>query len=185
MRQSPDKHEVFRRLYDAHHRAIQMYCARRLPIGDANEAAAETFTVAWRRIDSVPAGDEARLWLFGVARNVVRNAQRGGRRRGRLVAKAASVSDVAAPPPESIVVRRAEDRMVDVSLAALSASDQEVLRLHAWEGLGTAEIAAVIGASRNAAAMRLNRATKRLAKALEAAGFDATDRPRSEEGGES
>lgn len=32
--------------------------------------------VAWRRLAEVPDGDESLLWLYGVARNVVRNHRR-------------------------------------------------------------------------------------------------------------
>jgi DNA-directed RNA polymerase specialized sigma24 family protein len=32
---------------------------------------AETHLIAWKRLDAVPAGDQARLWMFGVARNLV------------------------------------------------------------------------------------------------------------------
>ncbi|NNC92906.1 MAG: sigma-70 family RNA polymerase sigma factor [Acidimicrobiia bacterium] len=184
MVQSPDAHEAFRRLYDEHHRAIQKYCARRLPIADANEAVAETFLVVWRKIAKVPDGKDARLWLYGVARNAIRNARRGNRRQARLTARVGSVSDVPPLQPEVQVVRRAEDRIVLDARSTLSDADQEVLALHAWEGLSAGEIAEVLGVTRNSAAMRINRATKRLGKALELAGYAAgsLDPPDSVEG---
>ena len=51
---------------------------------DAGDVVAETFLVAWRRMDKVPAGDEARLWLYGVARRQLANQRRGELRRSRL-----------------------------------------------------------------------------------------------------
>src|SRR4051794_39382842 len=51
---------------------------------DASDALAEVMLVAWRRLDDVPAGDEARLWLFGVARRVLANSRRSTERRRRL-----------------------------------------------------------------------------------------------------
>ncbi len=51
----------------------------------------------WRRLDQVPPSDEVLLWLYGVARNVVRNYQRGARRYLRLVAR---VGSLRAPFPE-------------------------------------------------------------------------------------
>jgi RNA polymerase sigma-70 factor (ECF subfamily) len=36
---------------------------------DAADVIAETFLTAWRRLDEIPAGDQARLWLYGVARH--------------------------------------------------------------------------------------------------------------------
>lgn len=34
---------------------------------DAADVLVETYLIAWRKLDAVPRGDEARLWLFGVA----------------------------------------------------------------------------------------------------------------------
>lgn len=84
--------ERFHVLFAEHHRQIHAFCLRRLAIDDANDAAADVFTVAWRRIDDVPDSDEALHWLYGVARNVVRNHQRGAIRGRRLIAKAGSVA---------------------------------------------------------------------------------------------
>ena len=62
----------FIELYEANWRPVLGYALRR---SDSAEAAAdvvaETFLVAWRRIDSVPAGNQARPWLFDVARRVL------------------------------------------------------------------------------------------------------------------
>lgn len=52
------------------------------------------------------------------------------------------------------------------ALARLSASDQEVLRLVAWEELTHAQIADVLGISVNAVAIRLHRARQRFAATL-------------------
>lgn len=40
---------------------------------DAADVVAATFTVAWQKLDEIPAGPEATLWLYGVARNVLSN----------------------------------------------------------------------------------------------------------------
>jgi hypothetical protein len=39
---------------------------------DAADILAETFLTAWRRLDELPSGEEAGLWLYGVARRGVR-----------------------------------------------------------------------------------------------------------------
>ncbi|RPH35500.1 MAG: sigma-70 family RNA polymerase sigma factor, partial [Chloroflexi bacterium] len=52
------------------------------------------------------------------------------------------------------------------ALSRLSASDQELLRLVAWEELSHAEIAEVMGISVNAVAIRLHRARARFERAL-------------------
>lgn len=170
---SPADDSRFRKLLDQHHRAIQVYCFRRLPNADAQEATSDVFVIAWQKRSNLPEDNEVRLWLYGVARNVVRNFTRGHRRRQRLEARALSISELAPAETEHQVVRRAEDQLVTQAAALLSERDQEVLMLHAWEGLTAAEIAKTLEISDTAAHMRLQRAVKRLAKALQRVGYDA------------
>ena len=70
----------FRELYEANYERILGYALRRVGHPDALDVVAETFTVAWRRLGRVPDGDEARLWLYGTARRVLANHERGAPR---------------------------------------------------------------------------------------------------------
>ncbi|WP_276320735.1 RNA polymerase sigma factor, partial [Phytoactinopolyspora endophytica] len=75
----------FEDLFTAESRAVLGYALRRVQVADdAADIVAETFLVAWRRIDDVPQGRDGRLWLYGVARRVCANHVRGDRRRHRL-----------------------------------------------------------------------------------------------------
>jgi RNA polymerase sigma-70 factor (ECF subfamily) len=130
---------------------------------DAADVVADTFLVAWRRLDRVPEGEPARLWLYGVARNVLANQHRSERRRERLAERlrgelAAAIEDVPRPGSETAGVRDA--------LSQLGAEDQEILRLCGWEELTPREIATVLGISHVAARSRLHRARQRLRAAL-------------------
>src|SRR5690606_8089851 len=81
-----ERHRRLVELFEAHHTAVLGYVSRRA--GSADRAAdvfSEVFLVAWRRLDDVPPGAEARLWLFGVARRTLANARRATRRRDALV----------------------------------------------------------------------------------------------------
>lgn len=166
MSQSPKSEKAFRRIYDDCFPAIQSYCIRRVPLGEVNDTVAEVFLVAWRRIDDAPPAEEAPLWLYGIARNVIRNSQRAGRRRLRLRAKAQGVRAASTPNPETIVVRRSEDEEVLRALDALRPTDREVLRLSIWEELTNAEIAGLLDLDPHAVTMRLTRARKRMARQL-------------------
>ena len=42
---------------------------------DAQDAAADVFLTAWRRLDELPEGDAARVWLYATARRVHRESQ--------------------------------------------------------------------------------------------------------------
>lgn len=82
---APDEREArFTALFESTHRALLAYAVRRVADpADAADVVAESFLVAWRRIDEVPA--DARPWMFGVARRVLANAHPPGARAGRPV----------------------------------------------------------------------------------------------------
>ncbi|MCP2266909.1 RNA polymerase sigma factor [Promicromonospora thailandica] len=159
----PPPEARFTALFESTHRALLAYAVRRVAEPeDAADVVAESFLVAWRRIDDVPAGADARPWMFGVARRVLANARRGDRRRLALADRLRAELAVAVEtPPEP-------DRDVERALARLSDDDQELLRLVAWEELGREEIAVALGVSRTAVRVRLHRARRRLAEALAA-----------------
>jgi RNA polymerase sigma factor (sigma-70 family) len=152
----------FDALFTDFQRAVLAYAMRRTATtADAEDATAETFTIAWRKLDSIPT--EAPLpWLYAVARRVLANQRRGGGRRERLIALLTPHDDV----PTPLRLGDDTDGPAFVALATLSPADQEILRLVAWEELGNQEIALVLGISLNAAAIRLHRARARYAAAL-------------------
>jgi RNA polymerase sigma-70 factor (ECF subfamily) len=149
-------------IFDDNFEAVRGYCLRRLPADDALDATSEVFLVAWRRIDIVPDGDEARLWLFGVARNTVRTFERATRRVTRLRTRLRGVAATSVAGPEIQVVASLEYQRLLAALDQLTRSDQEVLRLRLWEELGVPEIAAVLDCSEKAASKRYLRALARL-----------------------
>ena len=51
---------------------------------DAADVLAETFLVAWRRLDDMPSGEVSHLWLYGVARRILADHHRGEQRRTKL-----------------------------------------------------------------------------------------------------
>ncbi len=154
----------FDQLYARHYRAVLAYCMRRTARSDADEAAAETFAVAWRRRADVPAGDRALPWLYGVARRVLSHQRRSAARFRRLKEKVTALQPPPPPRPEAVVVERQEYAQVREAVATLPPNDREVLLLSAWEGLSHAEIAEVLGCSHAAVDKRLVRAKQRLAR---------------------
>jgi RNA polymerase sigma-70 factor (ECF subfamily) len=181
---APSTDERFHTLYAAHHKALHSYCLRRLPVEDANEATSEIFLVAWRRIDDVPRADEALLWLYGVARNVVRNWQRSGRRQLKLVAKSGATLSAAPEGPEIHVVRNEEHQEVIDAINTLRPLDQEVVRLKIWEGLSNEAAGHVLGLSDRAVEARYTRSIKKLHKTLKGGAPAAPSSPFSAERGE-
>ena len=151
----------FDEMFAAYQRHVLAYAMRRTHVpADAEDVAAETFVIAWRKFDAVPAA-EPLPWLYAVARRVLANYRRGNGRRERLAALL-RVEDVVTP------IRAGDDHdgPVFLALASLASADQELLRLVAWEELGNQQIAAVLGITPNAVAIRLHRARARFADAL-------------------
>jgi RNA polymerase sigma factor (sigma-70 family) len=161
----------FDALFEAHRVDIASYCSWRTDSrSDAEDAAAEVFLVAWRKIDTVPTGDAARVWLYATARRVTANQRRSRRRRAALADRLAQehmldASRPAAPTTEG------EEATVHAALARLGERDREVLLLVEWEGLRPAELATVLGCREGTARGRLHRARRRFRDA-----FDETPR---------
>ena len=155
--------ERFETLFVTNRLDILKYLVRRcVDTDEAADALAETFIVAWRRIDVVPDGLEGRLWLFGVARNVLFKLY-----KKRQLSTA--INERLATELRSVVTTSRNDwdgGAVDTALSQLSKSDREIVELSAWEELAPGEIAIVLGISPNAARVRLHRARHRLAEIL-------------------
>lgn len=155
-----DPETRFRALFELAYPPLCRYARHRGMTGpDAEDLVAQTLEVAWRRIDDVPT-DDPMPWLYAVAHNLWRNRRRWQRRRHDLLARLH-----ARLPPESVAVSL-EPGDVRIALASLRESDQEILRLIAWDGLTSAEAAVVLGCGQVAARSRLHRARARLAARL-------------------
>ena len=152
-------------LYESHHDEVLAYCTRRVGRTEADEATADVFAVAWRRLDEIEWAT-VRPWLFGIARGVLANRWRSAQRHKRLLGRVSGLAPVPKELPEEQVVRRTEDEEVLSALRRLKVSDREVLMLASWEELTAPEIAHTVGISVSAAEQRLHRAKKRLAKIL-------------------
>lgn len=172
-----DPHGRFVRIYEHAYSPILGYVLRRCQDpDDAADVVAETFAIAWRRIDEIPPGDEARLWLYGVARKALANHRRGQRRHER---RTAALREQIAASPALAGPAPAEYTQLGQVFRSLSDDDRELLSLAAWERLDTEELACALGITRNAVRVRLHRARKRFARALASAGINLPNFERS------
>ncbi|RCG30228.1 sigma-70 family RNA polymerase sigma factor [Sphaerisporangium album] len=163
---------AFEAVYRQTYGQITAYAARRCDSPqDAADVVAETFAIAWRRMDELPPGDEAVLWLYGVARKVLANHLRGeARRRAHRAEFDAGMADLYAASPD----RGIELKVIAEVFRSLPDDDRELLSLVAWEGLDRRQIATALGLSRNAVRVRLHRARRRFSRALTEAGIRST-----------
>jgi RNA polymerase sigma-70 factor, ECF subfamily len=160
-----DRAEQFSDLYREHYEAVLRYAWRRTDPETASDVAAETFLVAWRRFDVVPADSGMTgPWLYGIARRVLANSARSRQRADRLTARLAEDRRVMTTADAAGAV--AESDWLRSALATLTELDQEALRLVGWEELDLAAAALAMGCSRATMAVRLHRARRRLERAL-------------------
>lgn len=159
-----DDEARFEELYTRCHRLVRDYCSRRVAADVVDDAVADTFLAVWRRIGEVPAGDDALVWLYGVAYRVIGHQWRSIARRGRLQDRLRSVGLRPVVAADESSVSGDEHRLVLAALDGLSETDAEVLRLVVWEQLPIADVAAVLGVGPEAARQRLHRARRNLAR---------------------
>ncbi|TDE01045.1 RNA polymerase sigma factor [Jiangella asiatica] len=162
------RRQRFEAMFTSHSSAVLAYALRRVEVAeDAADIIAETFLVAWRRIDDVPAGDEARLWLFGVARRVCANHSRGGHRRTVLADRLRG--HLATQVQETEIEVEVDDDVARVreAMRRLDDGDRELLEMTSWEGLTPSELGAVLAVPASTVRSRLQRARARFRTQLE------------------
>jgi RNA polymerase sigma-70 factor, ECF subfamily len=154
----------------SHLDAVARY-ARRRGARDPDNVAAECMTIAWRRLEDIPA-DDPLPWLLGCARRIVLAQYRA--EKGRV-----SLDEVAEPhfeAPEPVGL----DAALSEALAGLSDLDREALLLVAWEDLTPTQAARALGINPVAFRVRLHRARRRCSTALDARVTRSTPEIRSE-----
>jgi len=150
-----DRHlaeERFRTVF-SHLGTVTAY-ARRRGSRDADAIAAETMTVAWRRLADVPK-DDPRPWLFATARNLM---LADARRSSGTSTLAFREDEQLVPAPELHEL----DPALSQALQALPPIDREALLLVAWEDLKPSQAARALGINPTAFRVRLLRARRRL-----------------------
>jgi RNA polymerase sigma-70 factor, ECF subfamily len=150
-------------MFAAHHDAVRRYVVRRQSGVLVDDAIADTFLVAWRRLDEIP--DRTLPWLLGVARRVLADQRRAVRRRRSLSERlhVDALTDGVGrdwAPPAGLTPELAS------ALGALTEHEREALLLVAWDELSATDAARVAGCSAAAFRVRLHRARRRVADRL-------------------
>jgi len=163
-----ERTELFTSLFREFVPSVRGYVRTLVADSDVETVVQATFETAWSKLDLIPRMSQ-RAWLFGVARNHVRNHFRAERRRASLTRAL-----VASRPAEELELSThepdaAELSSILVALDGLSADERELIQLLAWHEMNPVEIALVLGISGNAARVRVHRARRRLSTLLAAA----------------
>ena len=99
------REERFRRLYEMGRARVVAYAMRRtIDEEDAADVVAETFAIAWRRIDDIPHGEREVPWLYAVARRLIANRVRRNSTQSAILQRLAqqlATSGAAVDEPDS------------------------------------------------------------------------------------
>ena len=155
---------AFTELYQSHYAAVRSYASVCVPNAEVDDVVADTFLVAWRRFDDVPA-DWTVGWLIGVARNVVRSRHRESRRATNSVEQLIHLRPDHATMLEGGGLAIEDLAALQAAFATLRETDQELLILAGPYGMSAQEIALALDIKPNAVGVRLHRARSRLRSA--------------------
>lgn len=164
---------AFERCFEDNFPPVHRFIARRVGTALADDLAAETFAIAFRRRhDFDPSKGGLRSWLFGIAANLLRSHWRAEQHQLELDARLAAAAELRQDPAMS------DERLsaslvgprIAAALAELVAEQREVLLLHVWAELSHEEIASALGIPLGTVRSRLSRAKATLRERLR--GFD-------------
>lgn len=159
----------WRRIYDEQAADLYGFLARRVGRDLAEDLLADTFEAAISSVDTYDsARGSTRVWLFGIASNLVRRHWRSEERRLNALHR-----DVATPTTSidplltmSGVIDRVDAssdvRALIAELGRLDETDRELLALTGWESMSSAEAGAVLGIPAATVRSRIRRARARL-----------------------
>lgn len=169
---SADDATAFGEIFERHHDAIFKFVARRIDRESAGDLAADVFVTALKlrhRYDlSHP---NCRPWLYGIARNMLRDHLR---RRGRASAayvRFALDAETTYRSPEAEAEAKIRVEQLRRAVTKLNKRDAEALLMFAIDGMEYAEIAEVLGLKLGTVKSSINRARKKIGELVD------TERP--------
>jgi RNA polymerase sigma factor (sigma-70 family) len=169
--------DQFAAIYDRYFTEIYSYTAGRLGRNVADDLAAETFLVAFRKRDRFdPGRGNVRPWLYGITTTLIGQHRRDETRRYRALARAGgrmvdSAEGHADRVADAVTAERIGRRLAG-ALADLGHGDRDVLLLVALGDLSHDEVALALDIPYGTVGSRLNRARRELRTAL--GGVDPT-----------
>jgi RNA polymerase sigma-70 factor (ECF subfamily) len=155
--------EVYERYF-----AFVWRCLRGLGVPDASldDAAQDVFVVVHRRLPAFRWQSTIRTWLFGIARNIASNHQRGVRRKD--AGKSTLPGDLPSIGPDPL--EQAQDAeaaaFVRRFLASLDRKKRDVFMLAVLEQMSVPEVAETLSIPLNTAYTRLRSARAEFQRAL-------------------
>lgn len=158
-------------LYRAHFRDLLRHVS--YATGDvavAEDLTQESFARAFAKLGEFDERSSFRVWLRGIARNLVRKRWRSAERQSRAFAKVEH-APTSGHEPETELVRDRRAEVLRVALERLPAAQREAFVLCDVEGMSAAEAAVLTETTPVNVRVRATRARARLHKLLMADGW--------------
>jgi RNA polymerase sigma factor (sigma-70 family) len=164
--------ERFGAIFDAYFAEIHRYVARRLDVHVADDIAAETFHVAFRRRRTYDlTRGNARPWLYGIATNLIGRHRRDEMRRFRALERLPLGDGGDGDDHEERIAARVSAQQevrgpLAKAVAGLPAKQRDVLLLVVLGELSYGEVAEALDVPFGTVCSRFNRARKKVREAL-------------------
>jgi len=155
-------------LIDRYHAGVYGYL-RRLgaEASLAEDLTQETYTRAWRRIDTVRKATSLRSWLLTIARNEFLQQARAERLSVTGLDGLPEPADDGEPRAERILTGTERDRTLRRAIDKLDPELQETVALHYFQDLSLKEVGATLGIPTGTVKSRVHRALGRLRALLD------------------
>ncbi len=155
-------------LIDRHLLYIGRFFANKVAdAADTEDLVGQTFEIVAKNLGAYRGDSSFRTFLFGIARNVLRDYIKKKRRQpGDVDFEVTRIADIG-PSPSVIVAERKEQTLLLQALRTITLSYQIVLELSFFENMTQAEIAVQLGIAPGTVASRIRRGKQQLYQQLE------------------
>jgi len=168
-----DRQAEFRRLYEAHRRAVHAYFTGRT--GDPDLSAdlmQDVFLRVWQHLDKVTdmPDDGQRAWIFTVARNLSIDTGRHQRTQAgteQALARERAGTAASSAPASVAVIDAERVAIVSDAISRLPEEQRVALTMAAAGSMTSVEIGAAVGVPAGTVRYRLSLARRTLAEALD------------------
>lgn len=153
-------------LVERHAEALARYAASQGEWEDVEELVQDTFVRAFGSLDQFRGESALRTWLFTIARRLILDRRRAGR-RARMMVPADEGSVTTDVTPLDMVIADETGERVRAAVERLTPTQREVFALRVSEGMSYTDIARVVGTTEGAARVHYHHAMRAVKESLE------------------
>jgi RNA polymerase sigma-70 factor, ECF subfamily len=146
-------------LVECHAQAIARFVASLGERDDVEEVVQDTFVRAFGSLDSFRGESSFRTWLLTIARNLLRDRQRG-RKRAKLHVEIQDDDLVSSSDALEGTVAAETEQRLHAAVQTLSPMQRAIFTLRVTEGLSYKEIAIAVGSTEGAARVHYHNAMR-------------------------